>query len=222
MFLPYPYQDIFLWSLLLSFLISLIYRVFTKPAEIRELKKDMKFYREKSREAQKQKDLKKANEYMNEMMKLSQKQMRHTMKPMFITLGLVFIILGFVNQSYGGVVVETKAVDENTAVGHFAYADFNHSLKAEKLGETLKITLDTNDNGDFSDETVYSKSEMFSLGNAYWVAEPLNMNQTRMDIAIKTPFAIPFFGANYMGWLIWYILVSLPATWIFRKALGVE
>jgi len=222
MFLPYPYQDIFLWSLLLSFLISLIYRVFTKPAEIRQLKKDMKFYREKANEARKQKDLKKANEYMNETMKLSQKQMRHTMKPMFITLGLVFIILGFVNQNYSGVVVETTAVDESTAFGHFAYADFNHSLKAERVDSAIKITLDANDNGDFSDDTSHPQGELFSVGNADWVAEPLSMNQTRMDIAVRMPFNVPFFGMNYLGWLFWYILISLPATWIFRKALGVE
>jgi uncharacterized membrane protein (DUF106 family) len=222
MFLPYPYQDIFLWSMLLSFLISLIYRLFTKPGEIRQLKKDMKFYREKSNEARKQKDMKKANEYMSETMKLSQKQMRHTMKPMFITLGLVFIILGFVNQNYSGVVVETQAVDEKTSIGQFAYAGFNHSLKAEKIDDAIKIMIDSNDNGDFSDETSYSKGELFTVGNSDWVAEPLSMNQTRMDIAVRMPFMVPFFGVDYLGWLFWYILVSLPATWIFRKALGVE
>lgn len=35
------------------------------------------------------------------------------------------------------------------------------------------------------------------------------------------PFTLPFFG-NDFGWLMWYMLASLPATYMFRKMLGVQ
>ncbi len=35
------------------------------------------------------------------------------------------------------------------------------------------------------------------------------------------PFSLPYFGSDF-GWLMWYMLASLPVTYIFRKALGVQ
>jgi uncharacterized membrane protein (DUF106 family) len=35
------------------------------------------------------------------------------------------------------------------------------------------------------------------------------------------PFTLPYFG-NDFGWLMWYILLSVPMSQVFRKALGVE
>ncbi len=39
---------------------------------------------------------------------------------------------------------------------------------------------------------------------------------------IKVPFHWPLSGTEYFGWLIWYIVLSIPMTQIFRKILGVE
>lgn len=218
-----PYQEIFIWALIISFIISVIYRVFTKPGEIRQLKKDMKFYREKSKEAQKNKDTKKANEYMSEMMKLSQKQMKHNMKPMFITMGIVLVLLGFINNTYSGVVVETTRIDEVTSLGYFSYAGFNHSLRSEKLNETdIRVAIDTNDNNDFYDEKGYLRDEIAYIENTQWSVSPQDMNRTTMNIITKLPFTIPILNWEYLNWLGWYILVTLPFTWIFRKFLGVE
>ena len=35
------------------------------------------------------------------------------------------------------------------------------------------------------------------------------------------PFTLPYFG-NDFGWLMWYFIVSIPLTQIFRKAMGVQ
>ncbi len=218
-----PHIEIFLWALLISFITSLIYRVFTKPEEIRQLKKDMNFYRKKSKEAQKNKDTKKANEYMGEMMKLSQKQMKHNMKPMFIMMGVVIIFLGFIHNSYSVVAVETSQFNEGASLGYFSYADFNHSLRSEKLNETdIRVVIDTNDNLDFSDERSYLRGEIAYIENVYWSVSPEDMNLTTMGILVKLPFTIPLLGWDYFNWLLWYVLATLPATWLFRKFLGVE
>jgi uncharacterized membrane protein (DUF106 family) len=35
------------------------------------------------------------------------------------------------------------------------------------------------------------------------------------------PFSLPFFG-NDFGWLMWYLIVSIPMSQIFRKLMGVQ
>jgi uncharacterized membrane protein (DUF106 family) len=217
-----PHIEIFLWALLISFIISLIYRIFTKPEEIRQLKKDMTFYRGKLKEAQKNKDTKKMNDYSSEMMKLSQKQMKHNMKPMFITMGVVIILLGFIHNAYSVVAVETPQTG-GEGMGYFSYAGFNHSLRSEKLNETdIRVSIDTNDNLDFSDDGGYLMGEVAYIGNVYWSVSPEDMNLTTMGILVKLPFTVPLLGWGYFNWLLWYVLATLPATWIFRKFLGVE
>jgi len=217
-----PYQEIFLISLGFFVFSSFLYRILTKPAEMRQIKKDMKFYREKSKEAQKQKDMKKANEHMSEMMKLSQKQMRNTMKPMFVTMGVALLLIGYILQSYGGIFIEMKPAGENISTGQFSYAAFSYPARAEKINDQIKITLDINGNGDFSDDTAYSKDDLLQTGSLRWSVEPLDMNKTQMNLAVAIPFTLPVFGWTYMSLIMWYILVSFPVMWISRKMLGVE
>lgn len=207
-----PHQDIFIWAIVLSFIITVVYRVFTKPGEIRKIKEEMKFYREKANEAQKRKDTKKSQEYLSEMMKASQKQFKMNMKPMFISMIVVIFLLGFVHQTYSGVVAETNP----NGIGYFSFMDFNHTLRIENE----KVTIDTNGNGDFSDETSYSEGEIAEIEKTYWQVFP-EEEKTSMYLLIRMPFPLPFMG-YYLNWLMWYILCTLPATWIFRKSLGVE
>ena len=35
------------------------------------------------------------------------------------------------------------------------------------------------------------------------------------------PFNLPYFGSDF-GWLMWYMLLSMPLSQLFRKTLGVE
>jgi uncharacterized membrane protein (DUF106 family) len=38
---------------------------------------------------------------------------------------------------------------------------------------------------------------------------------------VNLPFTLPYFGSDF-GWLMWYMIVSIPLNSIFRKLLGVE
>ena len=40
------------------------------------------------------------------------------------------------------------------------------------------------------------------------------------DSVISLPFSLPFLG-NDFGWLAWYVTLSIPFSFIFRRALGV-
>lgn len=208
-----PHQDIFIWAMVLSFIITVVYRIFTKPEEIRKIKEEMKFYKEKANEAQKRKDVKKSQEYLSEMMKASQKQFKSNMKPMMVSMIVVIFLLGFIHQNYSGIVIETN----EDGIGYFSFMDFNHSVRIENEN----VRIDVNDNGDFSDEESYSEGGVALIGNTNWQVFPEKENKASMYLLIGMPFPLPFFG-YYLNWLGWYILCTLPATWIFRKFLGVE
>jgi uncharacterized membrane protein (DUF106 family) len=38
---------------------------------------------------------------------------------------------------------------------------------------------------------------------------------------VLLPFDLPYFGADF-GWLAWYMIISIPASQLFRKIMGVE
>ena len=126
--------------------------------------------------------------------------------------------------TYSGVLVEMEHEDgDPVGFGTFAHGDFSHQIKLEKAGEDITVMIDTNGNGDFSDETKYSSGDLAYIGDTHWSVVPAeDMASIRMDLAVKLPFTMPFLGWTSLNWLFWYILATLPATWLFRKFLGVE
>lgn len=145
------FQDIFIWSLLLSLGLSIIYRILTKPAEIRRIKEDVKVHREKMKALQKEGKQEDVNKALSEMMKLQQKQMKASMKPMIVSLLIFFVVLGVMREAF--------------------------STAAIQLPFTLPL------------------------------------------ISYSFPFV---FLRDSIGWLWWYVLITIPFTFMFRKLLGVE
>jgi uncharacterized membrane protein (DUF106 family) len=95
-----PYQEIFVWSLGLSLLMTLASRFLANQQEVRKSKKDMEFYRSKATQAQKSGDIKKMNEYTSEMMKASSKQFRLNMKPMMFSFLIVILAASWFAVTY--------------------------------------------------------------------------------------------------------------------------
>ena len=92
-------------SALIVFVISLIYKFLINQNEIKELKSNMKEKQAKMKETQKT-NPEEANRVMSEVLALSNKQMRMSMKPMFLTLILVGIALPWFAQVFGGIVIK--------------------------------------------------------------------------------------------------------------------
>ncbi len=137
-----PFQEVLVFSVLLSFILALIYRVLIKPEDMRRIKEDMKFLREKVNSAQRSGNQDEVKRYSSDMMKASQEQFKVSMKPMFASMILFFFFLGWINTTYA-------------------------------------------------------------------------------EMMITLPFALPFLGLQ-INWFWWYIIITLPTTMVFRKALGVE
>jgi uncharacterized membrane protein (DUF106 family) len=94
-----------LLSALIVFLISIFYRFLIKQNEIRELKSNLKEKQAKMKELQKT-NPQEANKIMTEVLALTNKQFRMTMKPMLLTLVVVGVALPYFGQIFPGVVVK--------------------------------------------------------------------------------------------------------------------
>jgi uncharacterized membrane protein (DUF106 family) len=132
-----PFQEVFLFSLALSLIITLMSKFLANQQEIKNAKKNMQLFREKASKAQKAGDVKKANEYMSEMMKASQKQFRLNMRPMLLSFGIFIVAASWFGSVYA-------------------------------------------------------------------------------DLKVISPVPIPFVGSE-LNWALWYIVIVLPASTIFRK-----
>lgn len=227
-----PFMTITLLSVGLALMISIIYRVLTKPSEIRKVKDDMRFYKEKMNEANKAGDRAKSKEYANEMLKASQAQMKHSMKPMVATMLIFLLLLGWLHTNFGGVSADLTAEPE----ARFDYAGADHMISygiVERDGlDLIQAGVDLNDDGLFSQDETFMQGDVFEYKGAYWrvapVMEGFFMFTTQKENAVsfemlvaKMPFDMPFLG-YYLSWFWWYIFISIPATIVFRKILGVE
>jgi uncharacterized membrane protein (DUF106 family) len=223
-----PFLSITLVSIGLSVAITIIYRALTNPDEVRKLKEDTKFYKEKMNQANKEGDRAKANQYASEMIKCSQKQLRMSMKPMMATMLLFFLLLGWLHGSFGGVKADVSGEEEAL----FSYGGEEHRIYYDGSGEGLRAGVDFNGDGEFSDGEIFDEGEVFAYKGAYWrpvpvmegilwYATPKNDSVHFEMFIAKTPFTMPFLG-NYLSWFWWYIFISLPATFALRKLMGVE
>ena len=100
-----PFQEVLIVSVILSVIMSVIYRVLVNPEEIRKIKREMEFFKEKANKAQKAGNTEEMKKHSNEMLKVSGKQMGKTMKPMLASMVIFFIALTWMGTAYADVVV---------------------------------------------------------------------------------------------------------------------
>jgi len=223
-----PFMEVTLISLGLSLLITIIYRFLTNPDEIRKIKDDTKFYKEKMNEAKKAGDVAKMNDYAKEMMNASQRQMRSSMKPMIASMLIFFLLLGWLNTEFGGVSADLTKNPNAT----FTYGGQHHQIYYESIGDSFRAGVDFNDDGRFSDNETFDNGDIFTYKDVIWRVSPMmngffifatpQENSVHFEMFIaKMPFALPYIG-TYLSWFWWYIFISFPATLILRKLLGVE
>jgi len=104
MFNLIPLEEL-IFSAVITFIITIIYKFLANQNEIRQLKANLKEKQAQIKELQKT-NPQEANKMLNEVMTLSSKQMRINMKPMLLTLVVVGITLPWLGQAFPGVVVK--------------------------------------------------------------------------------------------------------------------
>ena len=94
--------EVMMWTIGLSFVLAILYRVLTNPEEIRRIKANMKEVQAKVKRAQKSGDTDQVSALTSEMLKGSQKQFTQNMKPMIVSMLIFFVFIGFLRAQYQG------------------------------------------------------------------------------------------------------------------------
>lgn len=99
------YQEVMIISILLALFSVLLSKFLANQEVLKKAKEEIELYRKKSTEAQKEGDMKKANKYMSEMIKASQKQMRENMKPMMFSFIMFILAFSWLGANYSDLLV---------------------------------------------------------------------------------------------------------------------
>ncbi len=94
------YQEVFLWSLLLSVVMVLLQKYLTNQSVIKNIKREMKSLQDRMKKAQKSGNTKEMNKLSGEMMRLSGKQMQQNMRPMMASFVIFILAIGWISSTY--------------------------------------------------------------------------------------------------------------------------
>ncbi|MFP4116639.1 MAG: DUF2208 family protein [Candidatus Aenigmatarchaeota archaeon] len=198
---------VFLISVAISFVISLLYKVLMDQEELKEIKEKMNELQEKSKEAREEGNEEEAMEYTQKTMKHSKKQMKMQFKPMMATFIIIIPIFWFVMPGlYPSATV--NLAETNT----LEYGGLEKTVTLENE-DPLEVTVD----GETLQENGVVRINDHRLKLTEYRAGQEQLEFSR--VAVQLPVSLPFWGSA-LGWLGWYILISLGVSQVFRKLMG--
>ncbi len=198
---------VFIIAVTTSFVISVFYKVLMDQEKLEKIKEKMNELKEKSKEAREDGNEEKAMEYTQDVMKQSQKQMKMQFKPMIATFILIIPIFWFVLP--GLYPNATVSINET---GTLEYGNMERTVSIEDI-EPLEVKI--------GDKT-YAENDIVDMNSYKLKISEYRENDQELElsrVAVHLPVSLPFWG-NALGWLGWYILISLGVSQVFRKLMG--
>lgn len=200
-----PVIAVTLYSIVILILINVLYKFLINQNEAKNIKERQKQMRDEIKQAQKEGDKEKAKKLMGEMLAENSKMMRMTMKPMMVSLIIVIIVLPMIGNVYG----DKEVVLEN-----------NEGTLS--LDNEYKISVDENKIDITGPESVDCEMpcrEKFH--NTKWNIRSAEQKVIFGRVLVELPMSLPFIGDD-LGWLGWYILISIPVMIISRRAMKIH
>ena len=211
-----PYVSLFFFSACLAGLFSIIYWILLDIEKADEIKEKMNTHQEKMKEAQKEDDSEKAREHMSKSMKLNQKFMMLNFKPMIGTMIFVAFMFPWLGHTYAPNITmepQNNVSEPELFAGQLHYADretdvyyYNNTVEIDN--QTAEVGQAINALGVKWDVTGVTESDS---------QRTVRLNANFANLPISLPLA-----GDKMHWLMFYILVTMPLTYGFRKALGIQ
>lgn len=114
--------------------------------------------------------------------------------------------------------------------------DQNHALEIKKQIKNFQEKIKTAQKNKQTDEANRLMTQMLNLNSQQMKLMMKPMIPTMLFVilffpwlgfvyagkqVLLLPVSLPLFG-NDLGWFTWYIIVSIPLTMLFRKAMGVH
>jgi len=198
-----PVVAVTIFGIMIVIIINIFYKVLINQKEAKALKERVRDMNKEMKAARKSGDMVKTKQLMNDTMKENSKMMRMTMKPMLVSFIIVIVFLPWLAapHAYGDFFVP---VDDN-GVGDLTISDITYQI--QETGNNVKI----NDLDIDCSMPCVEKIEDFN-----WKIQEEDKKIKFARIVVEMPFPLPIFG-SYLGWLGWYIIVSIPVMVIGRK-----
>jgi uncharacterized membrane protein (DUF106 family) len=201
-----PTIEITIYSIIIIIVINVFYKILIKQDEAKNIKDRQKQMRDEMKKYQKEGNTEKTKQLMGEMMSENSKLMKMTMKPMIISFAIVIIILPMINGVYGDKMVP---IENGTGIFKIDGTEYQVSINEK----TVSITGQES----FSCETPCREKFM----NATWNINSAEKNVVFGRVMFQLPVALPYVGDD-LGWLGWYIIVSIPVMIIFRRGMKIH
>jgi uncharacterized membrane protein (DUF106 family) len=238
-----PWLSIAILSLLVSLIITLIYRAMTDQNLMKQLKDEMKEFQKEMKELKAHPE--KAMAVQKKAMETNMKYMSHSMRPMLITFIPIIVIFGWMNAHLAyepilpGEEFTTTTIFQKDVTGEVKLivpegvellSDSKQKIGAGQATWTLKGEAGNYLLEFIFDNQSYTKDLLITKEKAYAkVQQPIPRSKLRMIKINNEPvIAINLFGKDVggwtsgrFGWLGAYILFSLIFSMTLRKILKV-
>lgn len=231
-----PLLGIALFSLVISLFITLVMKLFTNQARMKELREKQKSLQEEMKKFKN--DLKKVAELQKEMFSHAAESMKHSFKPLLITFLPLILILGWANsniaykpinpgQDFSIIVLMDKEAKGNLTIelpDGLSLAG-NEETTKQISGQIISWKLN-GEKGDYFVKIKYNsesaeKEVIVTEENKYAKVEQRYKGAiTSIKIDNEKIIFINMLGLK-IGWLFSYIIFSLIFGQIFRKILKV-
>lgn len=216
-----PYASLGFFSAVLAGMFSLIYWYLLDIEKADEIKDKLSEHQEKMKEARSNSNGDKASEHMQKTMELNQRLMKLNIKPMIATMVFVALIFPWLGHTFS----PTVELEQNDSAykGELKYAGQAAPIQVDN--STSPATVTSGDNsaavGEELDALGITWEVKFFGEKSGGMFSPGEGTVVKLSAKfVQLPFSIPFAG-HALNWLGFYILIAMPLTYIFRKALGV-
>lgn len=194
-----PTIAVFLISAITLLIINVFYRILINQDKAGDLKKRVKMLSDESK--QHKNDPEKQKEFMKEMMASQRDMMRMNMKPMIVSLIVVAIALPLLAAEFHDVIAPLDATE----------------IKLNSMIYPLSISENTITINDNSCEAPCT----LEVGGRSWNLALTNNQVKGYMVVAVLPFSLPIVGSQ-LGWIVWYIITSVPLAIIIRAAYGIR
>ncbi len=193
---------VLLFSLFVLFVINLGYRLLMNQRDAKSINVRVRELNEQSKAARKQGDHKTASQLMSDSFREKSKLTMMSLKPMLLSFAVVLVLLPMLSNVYGDKVVELKDNRANITIDGF--------YEISVADKTVSV-------GNVTCETPCRKN----IGGGLWNVKTSGSSVEFSRIVALLPVTLPFLGDD-LGWLGWYIIISIPVMVIQRKLLKIH